>query len=64
MGPVPKILLRQRVAISMEGRTTRTTAGQDGGMPMAIADWHDRQHADGEILAARATSVFRSRCRP
>ena len=33
-----KILLRQRVAVNMEGRTTRTTMlGQDVAMPVAIA---------------------------
>ncbi|MDB5752241.1 MAG: lldD [Ramlibacter sp.] len=52
-----KILLRQRVAVNMEGRTTRTTmVGQDVSMPVAIAPTGltGMQHADGEILAARA----------
>ena len=56
-----KILLRQRVAISMEGRTTRTTMlGQDVAMPVAIAPtgMTGMQHADGEILAARAAKKF------
>ena len=56
-----KILLRQRVAISMEGRTTRTTMlGQDVAMPVAIAPtgMTGMQHADGEILAARAAKNF------
>ena len=55
------ILLRQRVAISMEGRTTRTTMlGQDVAMPVAIAPtgMTGMQHADGEILAARAAKKF------
>ncbi len=56
-----KILLRQRVAISMEGRTTRTTMlGQDVAMPVAIGPtgMTGMQHADGEILAARAAKKF------
>ena len=33
-----RILLRQRVAVNMEGRSTRTTmVGQDVAMPVAIA---------------------------
>ena len=56
-----KILLRQRVAVNMEGRTTRTTlVGQDVAMPVAIAPTGltGMQHADGEILAARAAKKF------
>ncbi|MBC7547495.1 MAG: alpha-hydroxy-acid oxidizing protein [Polaromonas sp.] len=56
-----KILLRQRVAISMESRTTRTTMlNQDVAMPVAIAPtgMTGMQHADGEILAARAAKKF------
>ena len=56
-----KILLRQRVAISMEGRTTRTTMlGHSVAMPVAIAPtgMTGMQHADGEILAARAAKKF------
>ena len=56
-----KILLRQRVACNMEGRTTRTTMiGQDVAMPVAIAPTGltGMQHADGEILAARAAKKF------
>ncbi|MGV3569997.1 MAG: alpha-hydroxy acid oxidase [Ramlibacter sp.] len=52
-----KILLRQRVAVNMENRSTRTTMiGQDVAMPVAIAPTGltGMQHADGEILAARA----------
>ena len=56
-----KIRLRQRVAVNMEGRTTRTTmVGQDVAMPVAIAPvgLTGMQHADGEILAARAAKRF------
>jgi len=56
-----KILLRQRVAVNMEGRTTRTQmVGQDVAMPVAIAPTGltGMQHADGEILAARAAKKF------
>jgi len=56
-----KIKLRQRVAVNMEGRTTRSTMiGQDVAMPVAIAPvgLTGMQHADGEILAARAAKQF------
>ncbi len=56
-----KILLRQRVAVNMEGRTTRSTMlGQDVAMPVAIAPTGltGMQHADGEILGARAAKKF------
>ena len=56
-----KILLRQRVAINMEHRSTRTQMiGQDVAMPVAIAPtgMTGMQHADGEILAARAAKKF------
>ena len=56
-----KILLRQRVALNMEGRNTRTRMiGQDVAMPVAIAPtgMTGMQHADGEILAARAAKKF------
>ncbi|WP_395027004.1 L-lactate dehydrogenase [Comamonas odontotermitis] len=56
-----KIKLRQRVAVTMEGRSTRTTmAGHDVSMPVAIAPTGltGMQHADGEILAARAAKAF------
>ena len=52
-----RILLRQRVAVNMEGRTLETTmVGQKVAMPVAIAPTGltGMQHADGEILAARA----------
>ncbi|WP_325341741.1 alpha-hydroxy acid oxidase [Xylophilus sp.] len=56
-----KIQLRQRVAVDMEGRSTRTTlVGQDVAMPVALAPTGltGMQHADGEILAARAARAF------
>ncbi|MBI1906411.1 MAG: alpha-hydroxy-acid oxidizing protein [Rhodocyclales bacterium] len=55
------IKLRQRVAVNMEGRSLRTTmAGQAVAMPVAIAPTGltGMQHADGEILAARAAEAF------
>ena len=56
-----KILLRQRVALNMEGRSTATTmVGQPVAMPVAIAPTGltGMQHADGEILGARAAKAF------
>nr|WP_213954968.1 MULTISPECIES: alpha-hydroxy acid oxidase [unclassified Variovorax] len=56
-----KIKLRQRVAVNMEGRSTRTTMiGQEIAMPVAIAPtgMTGMQHADGEILGARAAKAF------
>jgi L-lactate dehydrogenase (cytochrome) len=56
-----KIKLRQRVAVNMEGRSTATTMiGQQVAMPVAIAPTGltGMQHADGEILAARAAKKF------
>ncbi|AOS80312.1 MULTISPECIES: alpha-hydroxy acid oxidase [Hydrogenophaga] len=56
-----KIKLRQRVAVNMENRSTRTTlVGVDAAMPLAIAPTGltGMQHADGEILAARAARKF------
>src|SRR6185295_16247872 len=55
------IQLRQRVAVNMENRSTATTmAGQHATMPVAIAPvgLTGMQHADGEILAARAAERF------
>ncbi len=51
------IKLRQRVAVNLENRTLATTmAGQAVSMPVALAPTGltGMQHADGEILAARA----------
>lgn len=55
------ILLRQRVALDLSRRSVRSTmAGQDVAMPVAIAPTGltGMQHADGEILAARAAKAF------
>jgi len=56
-----KIKLRQRVAVNMEGRSTATRmVGVEVAMPVAIAPvgLTGMQHADGEILAARAAEAF------
>jgi L-lactate dehydrogenase (cytochrome) len=56
-----KIKFRQRVAVNMENRSTATRmVGQDVAMPVAIAPTGltGMQHADGEILAARAAKKF------
>jgi L-lactate dehydrogenase (cytochrome) len=56
-----KIKFRQRVAVNMENRSTATTMiGQNVAMPVAIAPTGltGMQHADGEILAARAAKKF------
>jgi len=56
-----KILLRQRVAVNMENPSTRSTMiGQSVAMPVALAPVGSAgmQHADGEILAARAARDF------
>ncbi|MEM6666248.1 MAG: alpha-hydroxy acid oxidase [Pseudomonadota bacterium] len=56
-----KIKLRQRVAVDMTGRSTATKmVGQDAAMPVAIAPtgMTGMQHADGEILAAKAAEAF------
>jgi L-lactate dehydrogenase (cytochrome) len=56
-----KIKLRQRVAVNMEGRSTATTmVGVPVRMPVAIAPTGltGMQHADGEILGARAAEKF------
>jgi L-lactate dehydrogenase (cytochrome) len=56
-----RIRLRQRVAVNLEQRSTRASMlGQDVAMPVAIAPTGltGMQHADGEILAARAARDF------
>ena len=56
-----KIKLRQRVAVNMENRSTATKmVGIDMKMPVAIAPvgLTGMQHADGEILAAKAAEAF------
>ena len=55
------ILLRQRVAVNMENRSTAVRmVGQDAKMPVALAPvgLTGMQHADGEIHAARAAEKF------
>ena len=55
------IKLRQRVAVNMEGRSTASQmVGVPVAMPVAIAPTGltGMQHADGEILAARAAEKF------
>jgi L-lactate dehydrogenase (cytochrome) len=55
------IRLRQRVAIDISSRSTRTSmAGTEVAMPVAIAPTGltGMYHADGEILAARACERF------
>ena len=55
------IKLRQRVAVDIDERSTRTTMiGVDVAMPVAIAPTGltGMQHADGEILAAKAAEAF------
>ena len=55
------IRLRQRVAVNMEGRSTAAAMiGQPVSMPVALAPTGltGMQHADGEILAARAARKF------
>ena len=56
-----KHLFRQRVAVNMDNRSLRSTmVGVDVAMPVAIAPTGltGMQHADGEILAARAAQKF------
>lgn len=56
-----RIKLRQRVAVNMQNRSTRSSmAGTEVAMPVAIAPTGltGMQHADGEILAARAAQKF------
>src|SRR5205085_6014342 len=56
-----RIKLRQRVAVDIERRSTATTmVGVPVRMPVAIAPTGltGMQHADGEILAARAAEKF------
>ena len=56
-----KIKLRQRVAVNMENRSTAVKmVGIDAKMPVAIAPvgLTGMQHADGEMLAAKAAKEF------
>ena len=55
------IKFRQRVLVDMEGRSLATKMiGEEVKMPLAIAPtgFTGMQHADGEILAARAAEKF------
>lgn len=55
------ILFRQRVAVNIDNRSTEVTMlGEKVTMPVAIAPtgMTGMQHADGEILAARAAQKF------
>jgi L-lactate dehydrogenase (cytochrome) len=56
-----KIRLRQRVAVDMDGRSTQSKMlGRDVTMPVALAPvgLTGMQHANGEILAAKAAEDF------
>ncbi|MBB5368837.1 MULTISPECIES: alpha-hydroxy acid oxidase [unclassified Janthinobacterium] len=56
-----KIKFRQRVAVNLENRSLATTmVGQQVAMPVALSPTGltGMQHADGEILAARAAERF------
>ena len=56
-----QIRLRQRVAVDMDGRSVRSTmVGREVAMPVALAPvgLTGMQHADGEILAAKAAEKF------
>jgi L-lactate dehydrogenase (cytochrome) len=56
-----KIKFRQRVAVNLTDRSLRSTmVGQTVAMPVALAPTGltGMQHADGEILAARAAEKF------
>ncbi|MCQ9615694.1 alpha-hydroxy-acid oxidizing protein [Paenalcaligenes niemegkensis] len=56
-----RLLFRQRVAVNIESRNLQTTMlGEPVRMPVAIAPTGltGMQHADGEILAARAAHNF------
>ncbi|WFU07845.1 alpha-hydroxy acid oxidase [Rhizobium sp. CB3090] len=56
-----KIKLRQRVLVDMSDRSLATTmVGQKAAMPVALAPTGltGMQHADGEMLAARAAEEF------
>ena len=56
-----QLKLRQRVAVNIDNRSLRTQMiGQDVAMPVALAPvgMTGMQHADGEILAARAAEKF------
>ncbi|NVD74209.1 alpha-hydroxy-acid oxidizing protein [Duganella sp. BJB1802] len=56
-----RIKFRQRVAVNLENRTLKSAmVGQEVAMPVALAPTGltGMQHADGEILAAKAAEKF------
>ncbi|MYM87327.1 L-lactate dehydrogenase [Rugamonas sp. FT82W] len=56
-----RIKFRQRVAVNLENRSVKSTmVGQEVAMPVALAPTGltGMQHADGEILAAKAAEKF------
>jgi len=56
-----RIRLKQRVAVNMEGRSTKSTmAGHEVSMPVGLSPIGlcGMQHAEGEILAAQAAEAF------
>ncbi len=56
-----RIYFRQKIARPLSGRSLKTTmAGQEVSMPLALAPtgMTGMQHADGEMLAARAAEKF------
>jgi len=56
-----ELCFRQRVAVNIENRSLRSTMiGQEVAMPVALAPigMCGMQHADGEILAARAAQAY------
>src|SRR5690606_14667077 len=56
-----KVKLRQRVLVDMTNRSLKTSmAGQEASMPVALAPTGlcGMQHADGEMLAAKAAEEF------
>ncbi|UCE32868.1 MAG: alpha-hydroxy-acid oxidizing protein, partial [Burkholderiales bacterium] len=60
-GDFQRIKLRQRVAVDVSSRSIRTTMiGEDAAMPVAVAPVGliGMQHADGEILVAKAAEQF------
>jgi L-lactate dehydrogenase (cytochrome) len=61
LGDFARIQLHQRVAMGVEGGTTTTTLlGEQVALPVALAPVGllGMQHADGEMLAARAAADF------
>jgi L-lactate dehydrogenase (cytochrome) len=60
-GDFQKIRLSQRVAVNLENRSLKSTmVGEQVAMPVALSPtgMTGMQHADGEILAAKAAEAF------